>query len=92
MDDSMPNADNPRLGIGETLEQAIGGRQYVVRDFKGSSFNVDRHYLPVITFFDLRSHLCLIEGIAALGKLFFAISGLSNCHGVDLAATCTLLF
>jgi hypothetical protein len=33
------------------------------------------------------SDLSFIECIAALGKFFFAISGLSDRHGVDLTAT-----
>ena len=42
--------------------------------------------LPMIAFFDLRSYFCLIQSIAALGKFFFAISGLSDSHRTDLAA------
>jgi hypothetical protein len=47
----------------------------------------NRHNLPMIAFLNLSAHLRLIECIAALGKFFFAISGLSDRHGVDLTAT-----
>jgi hypothetical protein len=67
--------------------KAIASGNFTSIDLKGSSFEVDRHNFPMIAFFDLSAHLCLIERIATLGELFFAISGLSNCHGVDLAAT-----
>ena len=40
----------------------------------------NRHNLPMIAFFDLGTNLGFIECIAALGKFFFAISGLSDCH------------
>ena len=46
----------------------------------------NRHYFPMIDFFDLRSYFRLIQSIAALGKFFFAISGLSDCHRTDLDA------
>jgi hypothetical protein len=52
----------------------------------------DRNNLSMIAFFDLRSDFRFIECIAALGKLFFAVSGLSDCHGVDLATTGWLYF
>jgi hypothetical protein len=44
----------------------------------------DRHNLAAIALFDLLKHVRLINLIATLGKLFFAISGLSYCHGFDL--------
>jgi hypothetical protein len=46
----------------------------------------------MIAFFDLRSDFRFIECIAALGKLFFAVSGLSDRHGIDLATTGWLYF
>ena len=57
------------------------------RNLPGRSVEVDRHYLPMIAFFDLLAHLCLIKCIAALGKFFFAVSGLSDCHRTDFVAT-----
>ena len=39
-----------------------------------------------------RSHLRLTECIAALGKFFLAIAGLSNCRWLDLAAAWPLHF
>jgi hypothetical protein len=53
----MPNADYPGLGIWKTLKKSIGSRQYIIRYFKGSGFDVDRDDLAMITFFDVRSNL-----------------------------------
>jgi len=82
----MSNADNPRLGIRKSLKKPISCSQDFVCNLKGSRFNVDCHNFAMIACFNLRSYLRLIERIASLGKLFLAISRLSNCHQFDLAA------
>jgi hypothetical protein len=85
MNGSMSDANDPRLGIGNALKEAIGCVQNFVCDFKGSGFDVDRDNLAMITLLDLGTHLRLINLITTLGKLFLAVSGLSNCH--DFAFT-----
>ena len=52
----------------------------------------NRDNFPVISGFNLRSYFWFVQGIAALGKFFFAISGLSDCHRFDLAATWQVYF
>jgi hypothetical protein len=86
----MTNPDHPRLRIRITIVQSIDRNPGGFCHFKGPGFNVDRDHLPMITFLDLSAHRCLIERIATLGKFFFAISGLSDCHEFDLAATSLL--
>jgi hypothetical protein len=86
----MPNPNHPRLCIRILIVQSIDCNPGRFRHFKGSGFNVDRDHLPMIAFLDLSAYCCLIECIATLGKFFFAISGLSDCHEFDLATTSLL--
>jgi hypothetical protein len=86
------NAHHPDLGIWVTGFKPIASCYFTGIDFKGSSFKVDRHYLSMISCFDLRSNSWFIEGIAALGELFFAISGLPDCHDFAFTRTSPLHF
>jgi hypothetical protein len=72
--------------------EAIAGSYFTRINFKVSCFKIDRHNLAMITFFDLRSNLRFIDFITTPSKFFFAISGLSNCHGFDLASTVSFHF
>jgi hypothetical protein len=80
-----PNA--PRLSIRKALEKSIGGTQAIIANLKFTRLDVDRYNLALMILLDLEPNFGLIERIPPLGKLFFAISGLSDCHRVDLAAT-----
>jgi predicted RNase H-like HicB family nuclease len=73
------------LSIWVTGFKAITGSYFTRINLKVSCFEINRHNIAMIALFDLRSYLRLIERIAPLGKLFLAISGLSNCHRFDLA-------
>jgi hypothetical protein len=53
----MSDPDDPGLGIREASKQAIGGRQDVICDFKGSCLDVDRHDSAMVACFDLSAHL-----------------------------------
>jgi hypothetical protein len=86
------NTKHPDLSIGMTGFKSIASDYFTGIYFKGSSFKIDRHNFSVIAFFDLSTNLGFIKCIAALGKLFFAVSGLSDCHGIDLAVTGWLYF
>jgi hypothetical protein len=86
------NADHPDLSIRVTDFKTIASSDFTSINLKVSSFKVDRNYLPMITFFDLSAHFCLIKCFAELGELLFAISGLSDSHGVDLTTTSLLHF
>jgi hypothetical protein len=46
----------------------------------------------MIAFLDLRTHLRFIDLIATSGKLFFAVTGLSYCHRLDLSFNIFLQF
>jgi hypothetical protein len=85
-----PNA--PRLSIGKALEKSIGCTQAVIANLKFTRLNIDRDNLALMILLDLEPDFGLIERIAPLGEFFFAISGLSDCHGFDLAATSLLYF
>jgi hypothetical protein len=80
-----PNA--PRLSIRKALEKPIGGTQAIITNFKFTCLDIDRDNLALMILLDLEPDFGLIERIPPLGKLFFAISGLSDCHRIDLAAT-----
>ena len=81
------NGNRPKMLLEVAIDTNDGNLDHPdARNLPGRSVEVDRHYLPMIAFFDLLAHLCLIQSIAALGKFFFAISGLSDGHRTDLAA------
>jgi hypothetical protein len=88
----MTNSDHPRLRVRITIVQSIDRNPGCFCHFKGPSLDVDRDHLSMIAFLDLSAHRCLIERITALGKFFFAISGLSDCHRFALATTLLLHF
>jgi hypothetical protein len=84
VDGSMTYPDTPGLGIWTTAKQSLGSGEAIFSHFKSSGFNVDRDYLAIVSFFDLRPHLRYIKLIAASSKFLFAIAGLANCHKFDL--------
>nr|WP_309736874.1 hypothetical protein [Chamaesiphon sp. OTE_75_metabat_556] len=57
VDRSVSNPNKPSLSIGVLGEQMLGCGHDIVCHLKGSGFDIDRHNLPVITCFDLRSNL-----------------------------------
>jgi hypothetical protein len=89
---SVSNPNKPGLCVGMLGKKVIGCSYDIIRNLKGSCFDVDRYNLAMIPLLNLRSHLRLIECIAPLGKLFFATSGLSNCHSLNLVSTVLLHF
>jgi hypothetical protein len=84
---SYPN--HPRLGIGETFVKVSDRRHRIDGQLKSPGFNIDRHNFSVISLLDLGPNLGLIELIAPSGEFFFAISGGSNCHRLDLYSLCS---
>jgi hypothetical protein len=92
MNGTIADPHNPRLGIWQTLIKLSGSNHRVVRQFKSSSLNVNRHDFPMIAFLNLLTHLRLINLITTSSKLFFAIAGLSNYHRLDLVSTVPLYF
>jgi hypothetical protein len=87
-----PNPHAPRLGIRQTLEQSIGSTQTVITNFKFTCFDVDRDNLAPVVWLNLKPDLGFIERIPPPGEFLFAISGLSDCHRFDLAATSPVYF
>jgi hypothetical protein len=79
--------DAPRLSIWKALEKSIGGTQAIIANLKLTCLDIDRDNLALIILLDLESDFRLIKRIPTLSKLFFAISGLSDCHQINLAAT-----
>jgi hypothetical protein len=84
MNGTSANPNAPRLSIRKALEKPISSTQAIIANFKFTCFNVDRHDLGSMVFLNLKSDFGFIECITPLGKFFFAISGLSNCHSFDL--------
>jgi hypothetical protein len=80
MNGASANPNAPRLRIRQSLEQPIGGAQTIITNFKFTCFNVNGDNLILIVLLNLGSDFGFIEGITSLGKFFFAISGLSDCH------------
>jgi hypothetical protein len=80
-----PNA--PRLSIRKALEKSIGGTQTIITNFKFTCLDIYRDNLALMILLDLEPDFGLIERIPPLGKLFFTISGLSDCHRAYLTAT-----
>jgi hypothetical protein len=81
------NPDNPDLSMRVTGFKPIAGSNFTGINLKVSRFKIDRHNFAMIACLYLRSHLRLIDLIPTTGKLFLAISGLSNCDPSDLGAT-----
>jgi hypothetical protein len=92
MDGKMPNPNTKDLGIRAPHQQFLGGNKAFIGHLEGSRVNIDRDNFPMVAVFDLRSDLRLVQRMAALGEFFFAISGLSDCHGADLTATSVVPF
>jgi hypothetical protein len=92
MDWAGANPNAPRLGIGQALVKPIGSAQAIITDFKFAGFDVNCDNLALVVLLNLRPDFGLVEGISPLGKFFFAISGLSDCHGLGLTATSLLYF
>jgi hypothetical protein len=82
MDGASANPNAPRLGIGKALEQPSSGSQAIIANLKFTRLDIDRDNLALMILLDLEPDFGLIERIPPLGKLFFAISGLSGCHRV----------
>jgi hypothetical protein len=87
MNRASANPNAPRLSIGKALEKPIGCTQAIIANLKFTRLDIDRDNLAPMGLLNLKPNFGFIERIPPLGKLFFAISGLSNCHGFDLAAT-----
>jgi hypothetical protein len=79
--------DAPRLSIWKALEKSIGGTQAIIANLKLTCLDIYGDNLALIILLDLESDFRLIKRIPTLSKLFFAISGLSDCHQINLAAT-----
>jgi hypothetical protein len=92
VDWASANPDAPRLGVGQALKQTIGSAQAIITDFKFTGLDVNCDNLALVVLLNLRPDFGLVEGISPLGKFFFAISGLSDCHGLGLTATSLLYF
>jgi hypothetical protein len=92
MNRAMPNPNAKDLCVRATYQQLLGGSQAIVAYFKSPTFNVNRHNPPMMGCFDLRSNLRIVDFMSTSSKLFFAISGLSNCHWIDLVSTVPFYF
>jgi hypothetical protein len=74
------NADNPDLSVWVTDFEASfilkgfanASRYFTCINFKGSGFNIDRHNLAVIAFFDLRTHLRFIN-LKCVGQILLTV-------------------
>ena len=80
---------------GDVLMRLVDRRRLQKIQFRCRSRSValaNHDNFPVISGFNLRSYFWFVQGIAALGKFFFAISGLSDCHRTDLAAIWQVYF
>jgi hypothetical protein len=92
VDGKMPNPNTKDLGVRAPYQQFLGGNKAFIGHLEGSGVNIDRDNFAMVAVFDLRSDLRLVQRMAALSKFFFAISGLSDCHGADLTATSVIPF
>jgi hypothetical protein len=92
VDGKMPNPNAKNLGVRAPGQQFFGGNEAFIGHLEGSGVNIDRDNLSIVAVFDLRSNLRLVQCMTTLGEFFFAISGLSNCHGADLTATSVIPF
>jgi hypothetical protein len=88
----MADPNDPWLGVGFSFVEPIDGFHWGVCDFKGTGFDVDGDYFAVIAFFNVGTYLRVVDFVAASGKLFFAVAGLSNFHGLDLVSRLPVLF
>jgi hypothetical protein len=85
---SVSNPNKPGLRIRILGKKVIGCNDDIIRNLKGSCLNVDRDNLPMVACFNLVANLGCVEGIATLGKFFFAVTRLalsrvevlSDCH------------
>ncbi|KKI99735.1 hypothetical protein PROH_07595 [Prochlorothrix hollandica PCC 9006 = CALU 1027] len=68
------------MSIWVTGFEPIASSYFTSINFKISSFKVNGYNFALITQFHLRTYLILVNAIATLGKFFFAIAGLTECH------------
>jgi hypothetical protein len=92
MNRTSANPNAPGLSIRKALEQSIGCTQAIIANLKFTRLDIDRDNLVPMDLLNLKPDFRFIERIPPLGKLFFAVAGLANCHQFDLVATIPLHF
>lgn len=78
------NADNPDLSVWVTGFEAITSSNFARINLKVSGFEIDRNNFAIVAFFDLRSHLGLVNFITTTSVFFLGIAGVSNCHRITI--------
>jgi hypothetical protein len=63
--------------------EAIARCYFTRINFKSSSFDIDGYDFATIACFNQGADLSFVYRIAPLGKFFFAIKGLPDCHAFD---------
>jgi hypothetical protein len=62
----------------------IARKEFTGVKFKRSGFKIEIDNFVIIAFLDSRSHLRLIDGVAASGQFFFAVTGFPDYHRLNL--------
>ncbi len=71
---SRPDSHNPNLGVWQSFAKAIHRGQLNCVNLILASFEVDCGKLAYIFIYDIVADRLIEDGIAALGKLFFAVA------------------
>lgn len=77
----MSSTAEPDLRSGVTDKQALSDGIVVLIDLISASFDVNRHEFAIVFRSKLRTNIPLVDSLSALGKYFFAITGLWCSRG-----------
>src|SRR6266545_2638123 len=79
MDRVMADANAPRLGVRQTLQEPRGRVQGIVGDLELAGIDVDRDDLPLVASFHLSADLPFVPFVPEPGVFLFGVTG--GCHG-----------
>src|SRR5262249_1899079 len=79
---ALPYAEEPNLCARIAAQQTCGGGIIIAGDLIRSRLNIDSHKLAIVSHLKVGTNITLIDGLAPLGKLFFAVTWFQHGHGL----------
>src|SRR5712691_4794784 len=77
---TRPNAAQPRLSVGQTLQESVDRIQILGINLKFTGLDVNRGELPVMAGFKSPTNHFLVKRSASPSELLFAVATLDGCH------------
>src|SRR5437867_557193 len=84
LNSAMPDPHKPDLSVRMLGEQQIRSFDRILGHLISASFDINRHNLPLVTGFELRTDALLIDFLTPPGELLGAVSWLRHCHTAPL--------